>query len=124
MNPAAPSPSSCGAAAGSAPAPLHEDPGLQPERTTLAWGRTLMSIVVTAALLLRWLPEHGWAVALPLAAALLLTVGIWLRQKLRYNRESRGIAAGRVAPAATDVLWVGGAVVVLAALGILTVLGA
>lgn len=37
----------------------HGDPGLQPERTVLAWGRTTLTLVTASAIFLRWIPEHG-----------------------------------------------------------------
>ena len=39
------------------------DPGLQPERTVLAWERTAFSAVVVAALMLRHAAESGWGAA-------------------------------------------------------------
>ncbi len=63
--------------------PTHDDPGLQPERTSLAWGRTLLALVVAAALLLRWLPPHGLAAVLPRAQAAGVGRGSWLRQGVR-----------------------------------------
>lgn len=45
------------------------DPGLQPERTVLAWGRTLLAIGVIGVSYLRWLPHFGaWTVLLSLLA--------------------------------------------------------
>lgn len=102
--------------------PTHDDPGLQPERTSLAWGRTLLALVVAAALLLRWLPHHGLAAVLPLAAAAVLALGIWLRQGLRYRRGARSVALESSAPDPLEILAISAAVVVLGALSLLTVL--
>lgn len=102
--------------------PTHHDPGLQPERTSLAWGRTLLALVVAAALLLRWLPPHGLAAVLPLAAAAVLALGIWLRQGLRYRRGARSVALESSAPDPLEILAISAAVVVLGALSLLTIL--
>ncbi|MER6927939.1 DUF202 domain-containing protein [Kocuria palustris] len=102
--------------------PTHDDPGLQPERTSLAWGRTLLALVVAAALLLRWLPPHGLAAVLPLAAAAVLALGIWLRQGLRYRRGARSVALESSAPDPLEILAISAAVVVLGALSLLTIL--
>lgn len=102
--------------------PTHDDPGLQPERTSLAWDRTLLALVVAAALLLRWLPHHGLAAVLPLAAAAVLALGIWLRQGLRYRRGARSVALESSAPDPLEILAISAAVVVLGALSLLTIL--
>ncbi|MBN6753173.1 MULTISPECIES: DUF202 domain-containing protein [Kocuria] len=102
--------------------PTHDDPGLQPERTSLAWGRTLLALVVAAALLLRWLPHHGLAPVLPLVAAAVLALGIWLRQGLRYRRGARSVALESSAPDPLEILAISAAVVVLGALSLLTIL--
>lgn len=102
--------------------PTHDDPGLQPERTSLAWGRTLLALMVAAALLLRWLPHHGLAPVMPLAAAAVLALGIWLRQGLRYRRGARSVALESSAPDPLEILAISAAVVVLGALSLLTIL--
>lgn len=102
----------------------HDDPGLQPERTSLAWGRTLLALVVAAALLLRWLPHHGLAAVLPLAAAAVLALGLWLRQGLRYRRGARSVALESSAPDPLEIMAISAAVVVLGALSLLTILWA
>lgn len=105
-------------------APAHDDPGLQPERTSLAWGRTLLSLVAASTLLLRWLPHHGWAAAAPLAAAAATALLLAARQRHRYRRGARGIAAGAAAPDALEIVGVGCAVVVLGALSLAAILWA
>ena len=102
----------------------HDDPGPQPERTSLAWGRTLLALVVAAALLLRWLPHHGLAAVLPLAAAAVLALGLWLRQGLRYRRGARSVALESSAPDPLEIMAISAAVVVLGALSLLTILWA
>ena len=47
---------------------LHSDPGLQPERTTLAWTRTVVAMLVVGAVMLRWAHLYGSAVMLVAAA--------------------------------------------------------
>ncbi|GAB6387609.1 DUF202 domain-containing protein [Stutzerimonas marianensis] len=104
------------------PPPLHEDPGLQPERTSLAWGRTLLTLITVSALFLRWMPYHGVFVGMLVAVSLLTALGIWLTQQRRYNRSSTGLKSGRIQADLVSVLWLGASVVALSVLGLYTVL--
>jgi hypothetical protein len=72
-------------------APTHNDPGVQPERTDLAWGRTTLSMVAAAAIFLRWLPHHGWFASTLVAAAVVTALAINLTRKRRFNRAVHGI---------------------------------
>lgn len=98
------------------------DPGLQPERTTLAWGRTLLALVICGVLFLRWLPEYGWFAVALAAAALAAALGIYVRQRLRYRRERAGLDAGELPADVTSVLWTAVAVVGVAVAGVGAVL--
>jgi hypothetical protein len=101
---------------------LHGDPGLQPERTALAWGRTMLTLVAASAILLRWIPERGPFV-LPLFAVSAAAGGaIYLTQRVRYRRGVQGIRAGHLAPDVAAVLWTATSCVVLGALGLWLVL--
>jgi uncharacterized membrane protein YidH (DUF202 family) len=102
--------------------PPHGDPGLQPERTTMAWGRTLMSFVVVSAVFLRWLPHHGPFVLVLFGLAVVTAVAIYLTQRPRYTRSARGIAEEESAPEVGAVLATATAVVALGALGLYVVL--
>jgi hypothetical protein len=73
-----------------------EDPGLQPERTRLAWRRTVPAMGVVAVLLVRMAFLLGPGGALPAAAAL---AGWVACVAVAYRRGGR-ITAGK--PAATD----------------------
>lgn len=102
--------------------PLHEDPGLQPERTTLAWGRTVLAFITAAAVCLRWTSQHGVFVLVLFAVAVLTGGGMYLTQRLRYERSARGIVAEEVAADAVGVLASATATVALGVLGIYVVL--
>jgi uncharacterized membrane protein YidH (DUF202 family) len=104
------------------PVPEHNDAGLQPERTSLAWGRTTMAMVVAAAIFLRWMPNHGWFAGILVAVTLVTALAINLTQKIRYHRAVRGIASETVHADVVGVLFTSVSVFVLGALGIYTVL--
>ncbi|WP_218221115.1 DUF202 domain-containing protein [Nesterenkonia sp. Act20] len=102
--------------------PLHADPGLQPERTVLSWGRTMLLFALVGAVFLRWMPYYGlWTLALAAGCAL-VAGGIYLTQKLRYSRQSRGIAEGRVEADVRAVLATTCATIALGVMGLLAVL--
>lgn len=103
--------------------PKHGDTGLQPERTDLAWGRTTMSMVVAAAIFLRWMPHHGWFVGTLVAAAVVTALALNLTRKRRFHRAIHGIQQERMTPDIASIAAVATSVVILAALGIYTVLG-
>ncbi|WP_222911893.1 DUF202 domain-containing protein [Pseudomonas sp. DNDY-54] len=104
------------------PPPLHEDPGLQPERTSLAWSRTLLTLLTVSALFLRWMPYHGAFVGALVALSLMTALGIWTTQQRRYMRNASGLKSGRMQADVVSVFWLGASVAVLAALGLYTVI--
>lgn len=102
--------------------PPHGDPGLQPERTDLAWGRTTMAMVVAAAVFLRWMSHHGWFAGTLVAAAIITGLAINLTRKRRFHRAVHGINSESMPADVVSTAAVAGSVVILAVLGILTVL--
>src|SRR5688500_19495371 len=96
----------------------HGDADLQPERTDRAWGRTTMSMMVAAAIFLRWLPHHGWFAGTLVAAAVLTALAINLTRKRRFHRAIHGIQQESMAPDIASTAAVGTGIVILAALGI------
>lgn len=70
------------------------DPGLQPERTELAWRRTALSLSVGSLVALRLLPvvlgNAAWALA---GVAGLLAAGVlWLGSRRRYRAVVAALA--------------------------------
>jgi len=86
------------------------DPGLQPERTRLAWQRTLLALAVGSLVALRLLPPAlgTWAIGFGLAG-LLLAVVLW---PLAARRSAIGY---RALLSDSDPLPGGGLLLVLAA---------
>ena len=104
---------------GSEPAArLHDDPGLQPERTVMAWGRTMLSLFVASAVFLRWLPHYGPAIVALVLLSGLAATGIYASQQRRYRSGSEGISSGRVEADIVAVLSTGASVVALGVLAI------
>ncbi|MFF0905578.1 UNVERIFIED_CONTAM: DUF202 domain-containing protein [Kocuria sp. CPCC 205316] len=99
------------------PGPAHDDPGLQPERTALAWGRTVLALITVAAICLRWISHHGAFVLTLFAVAVITGTAIYLTQRTRYARSSTGITTDRVAADVLGVLSLTAATVVLGSLG-------
>ncbi|MEV8135488.1 DUF202 domain-containing protein [Microbacterium aurantiacum] len=71
------------------------DPGLQPERTALAWRRTALAIGVGSLIALRVLPEAlGSLVWLtPAVLGLMFAGWLWWRADRRYRATARVLAA-------------------------------
>ncbi|MET1022442.1 MAG: DUF202 domain-containing protein [Arthrobacter sp.] len=104
------------------PTAVHHDPGLQPERTDLAWRRTSLTLITAACIFLRWVPHHGWFAVTLVAASLLAALGIALTQRRRYHRAARGIGGAVSTASVRSTAAMAGSVMLLAALGIYTVL--
>lgn len=100
----------------------HNDPGLQPERTSLAWGRTMLALVTVSTIFLRWAEQHGLFVLTLWAVSCLTAAAIFLTQRLRYARGGEGISRGAMGPNATSVLWTASSGLALGVLGIYAVL--
>ncbi|MDO5743285.1 MAG: DUF202 domain-containing protein [Micrococcaceae bacterium] len=104
------------------PGPKHQDPGLQPERTVMSWGRTTLSLSVASLVFLRWLPHYGVGILLMVALALLVAGSIYGTQRYRYARSSLGISAEQLHADVVAIFAMSGSVLGLGVLGILVVL--
>ena len=94
------------------------DPGLQPERTELAWRRTLLALAVGALVSVRVLPSvlGDWTIATGIGGVLAAAV-LWFRVRRRHR-----IVDAVFRDAAPTSAMPGGAI--LLALALLTAAGA
>lgn len=67
------------------------DPGLQPERTSLAWSRTVLGYLVVATICLKAVPHLGPVGILSAAAYLTVAVVIACSTTTRYHQHVRGM---------------------------------
>jgi hypothetical protein len=99
------------------------DPGLQPERTDLAWRRTLLTLAVAALIALRLLPPvlGTWSLGVGLAG-LLATGVMWRLADRRARRVQAALLVGEgPLPDGTLLLGLTALVVTGAASGLLVV---
>ena len=93
----------------------HPDPGLQPERTVMAWTRTLVSFLVVAGLSMRVSASiHDAAFIVITVIAGIAALNIMVRQSGRYRRTNDGLVQEKVKPQATSVIVMSAAVALLA----------
>lgn len=104
-------------------APRHRDPGLQPERTVMSWGRTTLSLCVAAVVFLRWLPHYGAGILAMVVVCLVVAGSIYATQRRRYAVASHGIATERLRADVVAVCAMSCAVLGMGIIGILVVLG-
>lgn len=76
------------------------DRGLASERTTLAWQRSGLSLIVVAGLVARAGIEADAPILAVVAGGIvaLVGVGVWMHGQRTYRQYHGGFAAGRVAP--------------------------
>jgi uncharacterized membrane protein YidH (DUF202 family) len=99
----------------------HDDPGLQPERTLLAWRRTLMTLLVVCTIFLRWIPHFGLIALLPIIVSLIACLLIQIALNARYRKSAKGLKQERIPAPLREVLVLGATVMVLSVVGIYAV---
>ncbi|MER2297878.1 MAG: DUF202 domain-containing protein [Pseudomonas sp.] len=104
------------------PTRLQADDGLQPERTLLAWRRTILAMVVCSCFFLRWVPQHGWLAVGPAIVCLLAAGAAWLRLRRSYQRNLIGLQAEIIASGVTVNLLLAVCVTVLCAVELFAIL--
>lgn len=101
-----------------------EDPGLQPERTDLAWRRTMLNLLAASLLLIRWVDSLGVLVLAMLSLTCLAAGYVMVHTSRRLRVIAPTFPDAPVRVAAQEVIIMTGLQVVLAILGIGVVLAA
>lgn len=97
------------------PAAPDQDCGLQAERTSLAWGRTVLGYLVVATVCLKAAPLSGRSAVASAVAFFGLAVVIAVRRAPRYAGALREMRTGRSLPPLVEVLALSGLTAGLAA---------
>ncbi|GAA4052212.1 hypothetical protein GCM10023063_45560 [Arthrobacter methylotrophus] len=79
-------------------------------------------MTIAAVVFLRWMPHHGWFVGTLVATSIVTAMAIGSTRKRRFHRAIHGINQEAITPATTSIAALSASVVVLAGLGIFTVL--
>jgi uncharacterized membrane protein YidH (DUF202 family) len=100
-----------------------DDPGLQPERTELAWQRTMISFVAAALLLTRWAGHFGGLVVAMVALACVGAGYILLEAHRRTRLIAPSVPHRPVPVAVRQVISVTLLALTLGALGLAITIG-
>lgn len=99
-----------------------EDPGLQPERTELAWQRTMLSFLAATLLLMRWVDRFGGLVVAMLSITCLAAAYVLVRTRRRTDLIAPTFPDRPAEVALEEVFVITGVTLLLGALGIWVVL--
>lgn len=100
----------------------HGDPGLQPERTDMAWARTAMAYALCSAVLVRWAWVLGPFVFVLVTLLFGVAATVALTQRRRYQRMVEGIRTDQIGANFSGVLLMSGALVIFGGLAIILIL--
>ncbi|BAU94459.1 hypothetical protein N24_0197 [Corynebacterium suranareeae] len=100
---------------------FHDDPGLQPERTVLAWNRTTVSMAVCSAILLRWTNFYGVFTLLPVVLLSAMAIVILFTQRVRYERQAVGLVDNKLPPNIIGVVSLTATLLIFGVVGIVFV---
>ncbi|OYN94372.1 uncharacterized protein DUF202 [Propionibacteriaceae bacterium ES.041] len=101
--------------------PSHDDPGLQPERTTLAWSRTAMALFLVGLLLLRYVGHYGPWVLTAVGLISMVALITSLTHRVRHRRGVHSISDDTLQPPIWSVLLLGGSVGLFALVALIVI---
>ncbi|HEY8318349.1 MAG TPA: DUF202 domain-containing protein [Amnibacterium sp.] len=95
------------------------DPGLQPERTALAWRRSVLSLLIGSAAAIRILPPVVglWSLSIGITGVL-VSSALWVASAERVRREDHALRAGTSLPGGLLLALLAATVMAAAAAGI------